>query len=152
MTAQQSLVTLPILGRNSSSDSSFDSKSPNGLNAPPPSRVSSLAQIAEVDIMSKLNEYVFEESALLSGDSSSTDQDDVEEEIFCVKDDDGLILKLDRSKSNYDPDDYGSELQIIPDSIYDALVIGGPDQQQGLTINEMMESWDDFIEIHSADE
>jgi len=153
LTAQQSLVTLPILEKNSNSSDSINSKSSNGLNPPPPSRVSSIARLAELDIMSKLNEYVFEESRQLSGNSSSTDQTydeddndvDVEEKMFCVKDDDGLILKFDRSEKNYDPDDYGSELHIVPDPIYDAR---GKDQQLELK-NEMMESCDDFVEIQT---
>ena len=156
LTAQKSLMTIPII-KNDSLSKIDEEKS--GLDAPPPSRVSSFVEQADLDIVSKLNSYVFDEQIVLSDHSSSpdlTEEDEylaeVEEEgktMFCVKDDDGLVLKFDRSQSTYDPDDYGSELQVYPDPVYDALVVG--QKRRKFSFDSDVDSWDDFVEINGCD-
>ena len=157
LTAQQSLVTLPITGITSSS-TNFDLQQESGINAPPPSRVSSFVKLPDLDIMSKLQDYVFEEKVVFSSDGDSEESEGVmfdddyavDVDVLCVKDDDGLIMKFDRNVLAYDPDDYGSELQLFPDPIYDG----------GITITKKIkgqekslvrDSWDDFVEINGYD-
>ncbi|XP_066922581.1 patatin-like phospholipase domain-containing protein 2 [Clytia hemisphaerica] len=156
LTAQKSLVTIPIV-KNDSLLKIDEEKS--GLDAPPPSRVSSFVKLTDLDIVSKLNSYVFDEQVLFSDHSSSpdlTEEDDYLAEVdedgktmFCVKDDDGLVLKFDRSQSTYDPDDYGSELQLYPDPVYDALVVG--QKRRKFSFDSDVDSWDDFVEINGCD-
>ena len=159
LTAQKSLVTLPKIGNNERlSDDQTDGRErkKSGLMPPPPSRVSSFGKLANLDIVAKLNEYVFDEEGLLSDTVSSSDamldeedEEVAEENMLCFKDDDGLILKLERNSSAIDPDDYGSELLIIPDAACDAFIIGkpgGPVKRKRLS-----DSWDEFIEITGVD-
>ena len=152
LTAEKSLVTLPKI-------KSFDQES--GLCAPPPSRVPSFVKLPELNLMSKLQDYVFEEKVIFSSDvecgseesegSGMFDDDYVDEEVFCVKDDDGLIMKFDRSVPAYNPDDYGSELQISADSHYDDDEITMMKNLNDMVNRKsfMTESWDDFVEVKS---
>lgn len=173
--AQKSLVTLPKI-KNTSSNTSIDQES--GLYAPPPSRVPSFVKLPEVrsfvklpelNIISKLQDYVFEEKVIFPSDGECgseesvmfEDDDYVDEEMFCVKDDDGLILKFDRSVSAYDPDDYGSELHLVSaDPDYNGYddACGGITMMKNLNNKNnrdgkcfITDSWEDFVEVNGCD-
>ena len=151
LTAQKSLVTLPVIDSTATIINLSSLQEESGIKPPPPSRVSSFAKLPDLDILSKLQNYVFEEKVVYSSsDGSSSEEgtvvfedDYVDQEVFCLKDDDGLILKFDRGVTNYDPDDYGSELILYPDPLYEQGGCGSKLFTTG--------SWDDFVEINGCD-
>lgn len=154
-TVQESLVTLP----NVQTSKEATAKSMLGFTAPPPSRVSSVAGLCDLDFLTKLNEVVFEvpdesesESESISSDTDNAEQQPIINRVdpppkspFCIIEDDGLISKLDHGKSATQEHDYGSDLHFVPDPVLDAVVIGGSNCEE---VDGMYDdSCDDFVNI-----